>query len=100
MFAVLLGPLQAVTYFLSYGTAAWAMGSLWVLRSPWWLSVAVASLVRMASILGYVAFTSWTVNENMFRLLVTNVHSLVVRIVPSLWSCCNLLEVTSLLMCM
>ena len=82
VFTVLLGPLQAVTYLLTYGTAAWVMGSLWVLRSPWWLSVAVASLVRAASIISYLAFTSWTLNENVYRLLVNNIHSVVVRAAP------------------
>lgn len=76
--AVLLGPLQAVSYILQHGCTAWALGTGWHLRLPWWLSTLLASIVRMLGTIGFLAFTSWTLNENVYRLLVTQIHSLVV----------------------
>ena len=73
-----MGPLQAVSYLLQHGCTAWALGTGWHLRFPWWLSILTASLVRMLGTIGFLAFTSWTLNENVYRLIVTQVHSLVV----------------------
>ena len=83
-FAVLLGPLQATGYLLQHGCAAWALGSLWAAQIPWLPSILLSSLVRMGGIITFLAFTSWTLNENVYRLLITKIASLLVWHLPIL----------------
>lgn len=69
-----------MSYILRDGLTAWALGALWALRAPWWLSILAAATARMTGIIGFLAFTSWTLNENLYRLLVTQIHSLLVNV--------------------
>ena len=77
---MLLGPLRAVTYLFMHGLVAWCLGGLWQLQARWQVTVAVGSLARLLGQLGYLAVTSWTLNENLFRLLLANVYSLLVSL--------------------
>lgn len=77
--AVLLGPLRAVTYVLMHGMTAAALGTMWVWRWPWAVSVLVGSVSRMAGQMGYLLLSSFTMNENLFAVMVANVHNLMVR---------------------
>lgn len=80
--AVLLGPLQALTFLLNHGLLAASLGAFWSVQAHWALSVPAAALVRVAGQLAYIALTSWTLNENLFALLMSNVYSLLVRASP------------------
>ena len=77
--AVLLGPLQCLTFLLNHGLLAAALGAFWSVQAHWALSVPAAALVRVGGQLAYIALTSWTINENLFALLMSNVYSLLVR---------------------
>lgn len=77
--AVLLGPIQSLSYLLNYGLVAAAMGSLWHKRVRWWLTVAICSGVRVAGQAGMLLVSSWAMNENLFVLVLHNLHSLLVR---------------------
>ena len=95
--AVLLGPLRAVTYVCMHGLLAGALGSLWARGSPahsnapagsggrrasaaWWLGVLAAALVRMGGQFAYLLFSSLTLNENLFAIMLSNVHGLLDQI--------------------
>ncbi len=75
---MLLGPLRAVTYVLMHGLLAASLGSLWRLRAPWSLSVPIGAVIRMAGQLAYLLLSSVTMNENLFAVLLSNVHALLV----------------------
>lgn len=77
--AVLLGPLQCLTFLLNHGLLAASLGAFWSVQAHWALSVPAAALVRVGGQLAYIALTSWTLNENLFALLMSNVYSLLVR---------------------
>jgi len=68
---VLLGPVQAATYLLNHGLLAGALGG------------PAAAAVRVAGQLGFIALSGWTMNENLWALLLTNVFSLLVRAAPA-----------------
>ena len=76
---MLLGPLRAVTYVLMHGMTAAALGTMWVWRWPWAASVLAGSALRMLGQLGYLLLSSATMNENLFAVMVANVHNLMVR---------------------
>jgi len=80
---VLLGPVQAATYLLNHGLLAGALGGLLAGRAPWALGVPAAAAVRVAGQLGFIALSGWTMNENLWALLLTNVFSLLVRAAPA-----------------
>ncbi|CAK0783478.1 hypothetical protein CVIRNUC_006677 [Coccomyxa viridis] len=73
---VLLGPLQCLTFLLNHGLLAASLGAFWSVQAHWALSVPAAALVRVGGQLTYIALTSWTLNENLFALLMSNVYSL------------------------
>jgi hypothetical protein len=75
---VLLGPLQALTYLLVQGLMAACLGACWVRGVHWGLSIPAAAAVRVAGTLAYIGLSSWTMGENLFALLMTNVYSLLV----------------------
>ena len=77
--AVLLGPVQSATYLLNHGLMAGALGALLARRTPWAVGIPVAAGVRVAGQLGFLALSSWTLNENLVALLLSNVYSLLVR---------------------
>ena len=77
--ALLLGPLQCLTFLLNHGLLAASLGAFWSVQAHWALSVPAAALVRVGGQLAYIALTSWTLNENLFALLMSNVYSLLVR---------------------
>ena len=76
---MLLGPLQCLTFLLNHGLLAASLGAFWSVQAHWALSVPAAALVRVGGQLAYIALTSWTLNENLFALLMSNVYSLLVR---------------------
>lgn len=75
---MLLGPLRAVTYVLMHGLTAAALATMWVWRWPWAASVLAGSALRMAGQMGYLVLSSATMNENLFAVMVANVHNLMV----------------------
>lgn len=77
--AVLLGPIKAVTYFLVHGVLAATLGSCWSAQLSWTAGVAAGASVRVLGTVAYLAVCCWTMNENLFALLLTNVYSMLVR---------------------
>jgi hypothetical protein len=88
--AVLLGPLRAITYVLMHGMLAAALGSMWVWQWPWGLSIISGAVLRMAGQLGYLVMSSLTMNENLFAVMLANVHNLLVSLSAGV-SFCELL---------
>ncbi|KAK9823972.1 hypothetical protein WJX72_006715 [[Myrmecia] bisecta] len=80
---VLLGPVQAVSYLLTHGLTASVIGTLWCWHAPWVLSVPVGAAVRVLGTLGYLKVSGWTLNENLFALLLNNVYSLLDQLASS-----------------
>jgi len=76
--AVLLGPIRAVTYFFMHGLLAVSLGTLWHWRAHWGITLVTGSITRLLGTLGYFFVTSWTLNEDLFSLLLSNVYSLLV----------------------
>lgn len=76
--AVLLGPLRAITYVLMHGTLAAALGSMWVWSWSWSASILAGAVLRMGGQLGYLVLSSVTMNENLFAVMLANVHNLLV----------------------
>ena len=81
--AVLLGPLQSCTFLLNQGLLAATLGAFWSAQANWVVSVPVAALVRVAGTLAYIMLSSWTMNENLFALLMSNVYALLVSLSSS-----------------
>eukprot|EP00775_Hariotina_reticulata_P001317 gene1317-1661_t len=73
---VLLGPLRAITYVLMHGMLAAALGTMWVWQLPWSGSILIGAAIRMAGQLGYLILSSLTMNENIFAVMLANVHNL------------------------
>jgi hypothetical protein len=73
---VLLGPLRAVAYCLYHGLLAAALGGAWRSGLPWAATVPLGALVRVGGQLAYIALSSATLNENLFAVLLANVHAL------------------------
>ena len=84
---MLLGPVQAATYLLNHGLMAGALGALLARRAPWSVGIPAAAAVRVAGQLGFLALSSWTLNENLVALLLSNVYSLLARAAALLLSC-------------
>jgi hypothetical protein len=61
-----------------HGMLAAALGSCWKLRLPWSVSVPLGAALRMGGQLGYLLLSSVTLNENLFAVIVANVHGLLV----------------------
>lgn len=76
--AVLLGPVRAVSYFFMHGLLAVFLGALWHWKAHWSISLATGTIIRLIGTLGYFVVTSWTLNEDLFSLLLANVYSLLV----------------------
>jgi hypothetical protein len=62
-----------------HGLTSAALGTMWVWRWPWAVSVLAGSVLRMAGQMGYLLLSSFTMNENLFAVMVANVHNLMVR---------------------
>ena len=86
---MLLGPLQSLTFLLNQGLLAATLGSFWAGQAHWAVSVPAAALVRVSGTLAYIMLSSWTMNENLFALLMSNVYALLVSIfaVTCLFAC-------------
>lgn len=63
---------------LMHGMLAAALGSMWVWRWPWAASILAGAVLRMAGQLGYLVLSSLTMNENLFAVMLANVHNLLV----------------------
>jgi hypothetical protein len=61
-----------------HGMLAAALGSMWVWQWPWGLSIISGAVLRMAGQLGYLVLSSLTMNENLFAVMLANVHNLLV----------------------
>ncbi|CAG9465514.1 unnamed protein product [Pedinophyceae sp. YPF-701] len=81
---VLQGPLRASVYFFLHGSMACVMGWAISRRVRWRVAVPAAALARVFGTLGYLAMTSWVMNENLLRLLVSNVCTLLDQIAASM----------------
>jgi hypothetical protein len=81
---VLLGPLRAVGYIFLHGALAATLGTLWRWRVSWWLSICAGALVRMGGQLAYLVLSSITMNENLFAVMLSNVHALLDQISAAL----------------
>jgi Na+/serine symporter len=81
---VLLGPLRAISYIFLHGILAATLGSLWRYHASWWVSVPLGALVRMAGQLAYLVLSSVTMNENLFAVMLSNVHALLDQISAAL----------------
>ncbi|KAL0033970.1 hypothetical protein WJX79_000296 [Trebouxia sp. C0005] len=77
---LLLGPIRAVTYFFMHGLLAVSLGALWHWRAHWGITLVTGAITRLLGTLGYLIVTSWTLNEDLFSLLLANVYSLLDRI--------------------
>ncbi|KAL0039685.1 hypothetical protein WJX77_005104 [Trebouxia sp. C0004] len=77
---LLLGPIRAVTYFFMHGLLAVTLGALWHWRAHWGITLVAGTITRLLGTLGYFVVTSWTLNEDLFSLLLANVYSLLDRI--------------------
>lgn len=77
-FAVLLGPLRAVSYLLIHGLLAASLGHMWVAQTNFWLSAAMGGLVRMAGQFAYLILSSLTMGENIFAIMMSNVYAMLV----------------------
>lgn len=77
---LLLGPIRAVSYVLMHGLLAVCLGALWCWRAHWRVTLLTGSLIRLLGIIGYLVVTSWTLNEDLFSLLLANVYSFLDRI--------------------
>lgn len=75
---MLLGPLQSCTFLLNQGLLAATLGAFWSAQAHWAISVPAAALVRVTGTLAYIVLSSWTMNENLFALLLSNVYALLV----------------------
>jgi hypothetical protein len=78
--AVLLGPLRALNYLSQHGVLAATLGAVWSKRLGWGWGVAAGAAVRVTGTLASLAVSSWTLNENLFGLLLNNVYSLLVSL--------------------
>lgn len=76
--AVLLGPLRSITYVLVHGILAACLGTLWRYQSSWGISIFLGAVIRMSGQLGYLLLSSVTMNENLFAVILSNVHGLLV----------------------
>lgn len=76
-FPVLLGPIQAATYALNYGALAATLGAAWAVGTPWPLAWATGTAVRVGGTAAYVCLTGWTLGEDLWALLLSNVGALV-----------------------
>ena len=90
--AVLMGPLSCTTYLLNQGLLAATLGACWAKQVHWGVSVPVGALVRVGGSLLYIALSSWTMNENLFALLMSNIYSLLVGNQTSCQCFCDILE--------
>ena len=87
--AVLLGPVHAATYALTYGLLSTLMGALWVMQTPWWFTITCCAIVRMLGQGGMLAISSWAMNENLLALILHNLHGLLVSF-HSLFGHCSM----------
>ena len=81
---MLLGPLQSCTFLLNQGLLAATLGAFWSAQVHWAISVPAAALVMVTGTLAYIVLSSWTMNENLFALLLSNVYALLVSAPPCL----------------
>jgi hypothetical protein len=81
---VLLGPLRALSYVFLHGLLAATLGTLWRWRVGWWASICAGALVRMAGQLAYLILSSITMNENLFAVMLSNVHALLDQVSAAL----------------
>lgn len=70
------GPLRAVNYLCLHGALAFTLGSLWLSGKGWAVTVPVSALTRTAGIMCSLAVSSLLYRENVMKLLVTQMYSL------------------------
>ena len=69
-----------MTYVLMHGVTAAALGTFWRWRVAWAVSIPAGAFLRMAGQLAYLMLSSITMNENLFAVVLANVHSLLVSV--------------------
>mmetsp|Transcript_32456 Transcript_32456/g.91973 ORF Transcript_32456/g.91973 Transcript_32456/m.91973 type:complete len:324 (+) Transcript_32456:121-1092(+) len=80
LISVLLGPVRMLTYLFMHGMTAGTMAWMWSKQVPWVLGIGVGVLVRTGGLLAYIGISSWAMNENLVRLLLNNIYSLLDQI--------------------
>ena len=70
------GPLRALNYFFLHGVLAYVLSSLWSSGSGWWVTVPASALTRTFGILASLSISSLLYRENVMKLLVTQMYSL------------------------
>ena len=70
------GPLRALNYFFLHGVLAYVLSSLWSSGSSWWVTVPASALTRTFGILASLSISSLLYRENVMKLLVTQMYSL------------------------
>jgi len=80
LLVVLAGLQRAVSYVLLHGATALVLAALWSRRSPWRVTIPVASLVRSAGILVSLAISSWLLRENLLAMIAGQLSTLAEQI--------------------
>jgi hypothetical protein len=70
------GPLRALNYFFLHGVLAYVLSSLWSSGASWWITVPASALTRTFGILTSLSISSLLYRENVMKLLVTQMYSL------------------------
>ena len=70
------GPLRALNYFFLHGVLAYVLSSLWSSGASWWVTVPASALTRTFGILASLSISSLLYRENVMKLLVTQMYSL------------------------
>jgi hypothetical protein len=55
------------------------LASLWRAKANFWLCMVVGGSVRMMGALIYLLLSSFTLNENLFSIFISNAYALLVR---------------------
>jgi len=70
------GPMRALNYFFLHGALAYVLSALWSSGATWWVTVPVSAITRTIGILCSLTASSLLYRENVMKLLVTQMYSL------------------------
>jgi len=77
LLATISGPLRAMNYLCLHGALAYALGGMWTCEASWWATIPASALVRTLGILTSLGVSSLVLRENVMRLLVTQMYSMI-----------------------
>eukprot|EP00210_Caulerpa_lentillifera_P008796 g8392.t1 len=75
---VIMGPTRALAYVVLFGPVGLGLGHLWHARWPWWFTVPICSAATVVSLFGFLFLLSYLIQENVFKLVIFNVYSVIV----------------------